>query len=629
MSDPTPLTYNLNLGAPYGIQAIWIRAQGIHVAGFSGEVLCVSTCLAGVPSLSVTQATPLMFYALKGGQLVDVSTQLNPNTVSSVDTRTILMTDFNGDGLSDIFLGNQGTEAFTPFPGEQNQLLLQTGLGQFLNKTSNLPQLADFTHMPDFGDLNGDGYLDIFVNNLGGGSNPGSYILVNDGKGNFSYLADTNLHKNGVFGGSVSQYLGSPLSLVIDINQDGKNDIFYGPISTWDGAKAVDVGYGYLENNNGVFNIKFNSDLFWPGPSSGIFSAKKADFNHDGHDDIILAGTAADSSLLVQVYYSSPGGVKNVSSSVLNLSSLASQPVAGGIDLEAADINGDGAPDFEVRTYTAGFTSELRYTFINDGRGNFGAPIKNMYGISSAKGSYVDLNGDGLVDFVHPVSNGLQVLYGANANHNNVFYGTTANDFWMGQSASVNTANYFGNSREYKISLSSTINNAGVNYSGIKVADQVSNRDGIDSLVNVMRLKFTDTNIALDIGANQIAGSSYMLYKAAFNRTPDVGGLGFWISKMDGGMSYDTVAQNFVNSQEFKTAFGGSNPSVNTLVTKLYNNVLIRTPDTGGLAFWQDKLTTGGWTTANVLGYFATSNENVANVASLIANGINYAEYLG
>ena len=84
-----------------------------------------------------------------------------------------------------------------------------------------------------------------------------------------------------------------------------------------------------------------------------------------------------------------------------------------------------------------------------------------------------------------------------------------------------------------------------------------------------------------------------------------------------------------MNSTEFKTAFGGSNPSVNTLVTKLYNNVLNRTPDTGGINFWQDKLSNGGWTTADVLGFFSTSAENVTNVTPLIANGISYQQYVG
>jgi hypothetical protein len=67
---------------------------------------------------------------------------------------------------------------------------------------------------------------------------------------------------------------------------------------------------------------------------------------------------------------------------------------------------------------------------------------------------------------------------------------------------------------------------------------------------------------------------------------------------------------------------------VNTLVTKLYNNVLNRAPDAGGLAFWQEKLTTG-WSTADVLGYFATSNENILNVTPLIANGIQYEQFVG
>jgi hypothetical protein len=151
---------------------------------------------------------------------------------------------------------------------------------------------------------------------------------------------------------------------------------------------------------------------------------------------------------------------------------------------------------------------------------------------------------------------------------------------------------------------------------------------GTTVLNNIERLQFTDTMVALDIGKDQTAGSGYMLYKAAFNRTPDAGGLGYWISKMDAGASFSSVAQSFVNSAEFKTAFGGSNPSVNTLVTKLYNNVLNRTPDAGGLAFWQDKLNTG-WSTADVLGFFSTSGENVTNVTPLIANGIQYQQFVG
>jgi len=190
-----------------------------------------------------------------------------------------------------------------------------------------------------------------------------------------------------------------------------------------------------------------------------------------------------------------------------------------------------------------------------------------------------------------------------------------------------------GKLADYKVQTSTFGDQTDMSYkakiSGWQIVDSVTSRNGTTQVVNVERLQFTDTMLALDTGKDQTAGSGYMLYKAAFNRTPDVGGLGFWINQMDKGMSYSDVAKNFVNSAEFKTAFGGNNPTVNTLVTKLYNNVLNRTPDAGGLAFWQEKLSTGGWTTADVLGFFSTSGENVTNVTPLIANGIAYQQFVG
>jgi hypothetical protein len=189
-----------------------------------------------------------------------------------------------------------------------------------------------------------------------------------------------------------------------------------------------------------------------------------------------------------------------------------------------------------------------------------------------------------------------------------------------------------GKLADYKVQNTTFTDQTDMSYkakvSGWQLIDSVTSRNGTTQVVNVERLKFSDTMLALDTGKDQTTGSGYMLYKAAFNRTPDAGGLGYWISQMDKGMVYSDVAKNFVNSTEFQTAFGGSNPTVNTLVTKLYNNVLNRTPDTGGLAFWQEKLTTG-WSTADVLGYFSTSGENVTNVTPLIANGIQYQQFVG
>jgi hypothetical protein len=215
---------------------------------------------------------------------------------------------------------------------------------------------------------------------------------------------------------------------------------------------------------------------------------------------------------------------------------------------------------------------------------------------------------------------------------NDVFTGFGGNDYFDGK-AGIDTAVYRGALTNYTITTGITLDRTDPSsmsrLSARTLTDTVADRDGSDTLVNVERLRFSDTALALDTGKDQTAGSGYMLYKAAFNRTPDVGGLGYWINQMDKGMSYIDVAKNFVNSIEFKDAFGGPDPTVNTLVTKLYNNVLSREPDIGGLTFWQEKLSSGVWTTASVLGYFSTSVENVANVTPLIADGIKYEHFLG
>ena len=214
---------------------------------------------------------------------------------------------------------------------------------------------------------------------------------------------------------------------------------------------------------------------------------------------------------------------------------------------------------------------------------------------------------------------------------NDVFYGFGGSSDLFDGGNGIDVSVYRGAIANYTLTKNQSFWNPSTNRSdlvGMQVVDKTK-LDGTDGLVNVERLQFTDTMLALDIGSNQTAGSGYMLYKAAFNRTPDAGGLGYWINQMDKGMSYSSVAQNFVNSAEFKAAFGGANPTVNTLVTKLYNNVLNRTPDAGGLAFWQNKLSNEGWTTADVLGFFSTSGENVTNVTPLIANGIQYQQFVG
>ena len=148
---------------------------------------------------------------------------------------------------------------------------------------------------------------------------------------------------------------------------------------------------------------------------------------------------------------------------------------------------------------------------------------------------------------------------------------------------------------------------------------------GEDTLVDISRIKFLDASIALDVAKGEIAGSAYRIYKAAFDRAPDTGGLGFWINAMDDGASLLSVAQGFINSAEFKAMYG-ENATYQHFVTLLYNHVLHRAPEGEGYQFWLNSLVTGA-SRAQVLKDFSESAENIDQTAALIVNGIAYQEY--
>lgn len=149
------------------------------------------------------------------------------------------------------------------------------------------------------------------------------------------------------------------------------------------------------------------------------------------------------------------------------------------------------------------------------------------------------------------------------------------------------------------------------------------------SLSEVERIMYDDASIAFDVTGN--AGKAYRIYKAAFARDPmtgDKAGLGYWINKIDNGMDMVEVAGRFIDSPEFRTLYG-QNPSNADFLTKVYTNVLGRTPDQRGYDWWLNELNTNpSKTKAKVLADFAESGENQAGVASLVGNGIQYTEFV-
>lgn len=105
----------------------------------------------------------------------------------------------------------------------------------------------------------------------------------------------------------------------------------------------------------------------------------------------------------------------------------------------------------------------------------------------------------------------------------------------------------------------------------------------------------------------------YRLYQATLDRTPDIDGFLNWAGRLGSGMDYLDVAAGFVNSPQFKATFadGLSNAE---FVTLMYDNVLARAPDAGGLANWTGRMD-AGMTRSEVVRGFAQSAEFVTNTA--------------
>jgi hypothetical protein len=123
------------------------------------------------------------------------------------------------------------------------------------------------------------------------------------------------------------------------------------------------------------------------------------------------------------------------------------------------------------------------------------------------------------------------------------------------------------------------------------------------------------------------------LYLGYYDRAPDNTGLQFWISAyntailagVNGTTELTTLANDFANSIESTAIYPyltSPNPAnAGSFVTQVYANVLNRAPDTPGLNFWVNQLTTGQTTT----GAFIVTVENSVNMQTGTADAITLA----
>ncbi|SEN80016.1 Peptidase M10 serralysin C terminal [Duganella sp. CF517] len=242
------------------------------------------------------------------------------------------------------------------------------------------------------------------------------------------------------------------------------------------------------------------------------------------------------------------------------------------------------------------------------------------YALSGSKtaltvaGEGVDvLTGIGTLDFTdrYLELSKFSALHGATAGADAFIAGAGSELFSGG--AGTDTISYNGARANFTI--------AGSRGGGSFTVSDKTGAGGVDVVGGVERLLFSDgSGVALDVNGH--AGQTYRLYQAAFDRTPDLPGMGFWLNHLDSGMELLTMSQNFLQSQEGVADYGTLSDA--QFVTTLYANVLHRAPDAAGYEFHLGNLTSGINTRAVVLMGFSESAENRAALVGVTSNGIDF-----
>lgn len=260
--------------------------------------------------------------------------------------------------------------------------------------------------------------------------------------------------------------------------------------------------------------------------------------------------------------------------------------------------------------FSGGFTAKIMFTVTSSSTATVSAitysrTATNELLFSATGNLYVNIYDLGSAMDESRILSGADVINGSA--YNNVFKGYSGNDRIDG-GAGIDTAYFSGFKSQYQIVQSGN-------------ALTVTGLDGADTLVNIERLQFDDKAIAFDIDGN--SGQAYRLYQAAFDRQPDAAGLATWIKYMDDGHTLKEVSAMFQQSTEFITKYG-TNVSAGDFVTLLYQNVLDRAPDAGGLSTWTNLLDTSQWSRADVLIGFSESTENKAALIGVQQGGMEY-----
>jgi len=289
-------------------------------------------------------------------------------TVNISTLQSLSLQDVNGDGQLDIVaVGDYDTGGGVgPFI-IKSAVLLGNGNGTFGAATyTTLHSSGAFDDgftSATYGDVNGDGKLDIITSITDGGTGGQDY-LVALGTGTGSFTPQTAVATNNLERG---------LKLY-DLNGDGKLDL----ISADSSSGNVNVRYG---NGNGTFQTAASYSA-----GNGATAVAVGDLNHDGIYDLVVGASAGTLNVLL-------GNSNGTFQSKVSYTAASSSPN----QVILADLNNDGNLDVVTD----------KQTFLGNSDGTFAAGVTRTtatrslpYSSDTQLVASGDANGDGVVDVI-------------------------------------------------------------------------------------------------------------------------------------------------------------------------------------------------------------------------------------
>ncbi len=337
-------------------------------------------------SVPVDQNSRLLIldFSDQPGLVAELEFSNGPHNLAGVHEREAVIADFNGDGIDDFFIANHGLDR-NPFPGGQNMLVLSTPIGPVDVTATNIPQMEDFSHGADDGDIDNDGDIDIVVATHFSSNRYEPYVLLNNGQGVFEKrdLADfvTNPSLIHLYQNRADNRYST--FRLIDLNNDNAPELLLLRCDQQQDDDKV-VSHILWNEGNGTFNGSTQTDL--PTNRWGYYTftndADGVDLDGNGLVDLVLTQSTRDGwwrGHFLQILMQAEPGVfvDQTASRMWNQgyrTPLADIPFAD--ETQVIDLDGDGDLDLVTRSGSPAMRSSnlddaIAQIAINLGEGVF------------------------------------------------------------------------------------------------------------------------------------------------------------------------------------------------------------------------------------------------------------------